>query len=64
LVWALVADIRSGETTFYRGFNPMHIYRRDENEADFWQQITYGAVVDFIALGLGVWLVYHGWRNL
>jgi len=64
LVWALIADIRSGETTFYRRWNFMRIFKRHEDEGAFWQQIINGAVADLIVMGLGVWFVYHGLHNL
>ena len=65
VAWALVNDIRRGETAHFSKWSPnKSVYRRDREPGDFWLFVSFTAVGGFIALGLGVWCLYGALRHI
>jgi len=63
-VWALVHDIRRGETTYLSSWGRKMVYRRDERPKDFWGMIGYTAFAGLVGFSLGAWCLYDALRHL
>lgn len=63
-VWAIRADVGSGETSFTRSWRPTRIWKRDKDPSNFWQQITNAAFLVLVWLAIAIFLLYDALRRL
>lgn len=64
-LWAIVHDIRRGETTHANWWRPrILIYRREKKPADFWGLILYSVFAVLLGFGLGVWALYDALQKI
>jgi hypothetical protein len=62
-VWALVHDIRRGETTHLSRWGRKTVYRRAERPRDFWGMVGYTAFAGLVGFTLGAWGLYDALRR-